>query len=242
MLHSTGRLRWCSLRGKASAVTFHVWSVIEALVLSWFPPPFVCRDVCDYYHLSAVRPGDITQQVLHKVSLALINIHTRNGRFIFPRIRGGGRVVGAFLPSCLTEEGNVRVILQSAGSALNLDGHGLIRLTPTNLKQMGVSQVSSVTVLEDRGGVGAKAARRQQLTGGVCPCLGLTLEPLRSSEETGSEERCLYSHRITFQMAPLPKLDKYTTGFLRSKSLTAHAQRSKCDISTLVFCSLMFLH
>lgn len=90
------------------------------------------------------------------------------------------------------------------------------------------------------GWFGAKAPRRQQLTGGVCPCLCLTFEPLQFSEETGSEERCLYSQWIKFQMAPLPKLNKYTIGFLCSKKcLTAHAQRSKCDISTLCFFMLL---
>lgn len=146
----------------------------------------------------------------------------------------------AFLPSCLMEEGNLRISLRRADSALNLDGHGLIRLTLTNLKQMGVSQVSSVTGWRGGGWFGAKAARRQQLTGGVCPCPGLTFEPFQSSEETGPEERCLYSHRITFQMAPLPKLNKYTAGFLCSKkSLTAYAQKGKCDISTQVFLLLL---
>lgn len=46
------------------------------------------------------------------------------------------------------EEGNLRIISQRAGPALDLDGHGLMRLTLTNLKQIegggGVSQVSSV--------------------------------------------------------------------------------------------------
>lgn len=48
-------------------------------------------------------------------------------------------------PALWWRRGNLRLILQRADSALNLDGHGLIRLTLTNLKQMGVSQISSVT-------------------------------------------------------------------------------------------------
>lgn len=48
----------------------------------------------------------------------------------------------AFLPSCLMEEGNMRLIHRRAGSASNLDGRGLIRLILTNLEQMRVSQVS----------------------------------------------------------------------------------------------------
>ncbi|KAI9533338.1 hypothetical protein NQZ68_024391 [Dissostichus eleginoides] len=39
-------------------------------------------------------------------------------------------------------KGNPRITLGRADCALNLDGHGLIRLALTNLKQMGVSQVS----------------------------------------------------------------------------------------------------
>ena len=50
----------------------------------------------------------------------------------------------AFLPSCLMEEGNVRLIHRRAGYASNLDRHGLIELTLTNLKQMRVSQFSAV--------------------------------------------------------------------------------------------------
>lgn len=49
-----------------SPVTFHFWSVIEALALSLLPRSFVCRDVCDYSHPSAVCPGEITQQVCTK--------------------------------------------------------------------------------------------------------------------------------------------------------------------------------
>lgn len=64
---------------------------------------------------------------------------------LFPRKAGRGGVAGAFLPSFLMKESNLRLILRRADSALNLDGHGLIRLTLTNLKQMGVSQISSVT-------------------------------------------------------------------------------------------------
>lgn len=154
-----------------------------------------------------------------------------------PRSRGGGCVVRALLPSCLMEEGNLRVILWHADSALNLDGHGLIRLTLTNLKQMGgFSKVSSVTdrrmvvveVVKKGEWFGAKAARRQQLTGGIRPCVALAFEPLQSSEESGLEERCLYSHRITFQMAPLPKLNKYTAGFLCGKKTKQNKKQSNC--------------
>lgn len=93
-----------------SAVTFHLYSVMEAVLLSLSTPSFVFRDVCDYFHLSAVNPGEITQQVCI-VSLALMNIHTCKGRLIFPQSLDGGRVVGTFLSSCLLKEGNLRVIL-----------------------------------------------------------------------------------------------------------------------------------
>lgn len=76
--------------------------------------------------------------------ISLDKIHTCNGRFIFLWSRDGGRVVRAFLPSCLLEEGNLRIILWRAGSVLNLDGHGLIRLTLANLKQMGGVSLSSL--------------------------------------------------------------------------------------------------
>lgn len=81
----------------------------------------------DYYHLRCVHRCDHSAS-LHKVSLALINIHTCSGHFSFPGNRGGDRVAGAFLPSCLMEGGNLRLIPQRANSTLNLDGHGLMRL------------------------------------------------------------------------------------------------------------------
>lgn len=38
-------------------------------------------------------------------------------------------MAGAFLPRCLLKEGNRRFILQRASAALDLNGHGLMRLT-----------------------------------------------------------------------------------------------------------------
>lgn len=216
----TGRLSSCVCEGP---LTSH-----STLILQWrrgirLVSSLICLEGCLWllWSLSSAPRWDHSAS-LRKVSLALINIHTCSGRLNFPPSRGGGWVVRALLPSCLTEEGNLRVILWPADSALNLDGHGLIRLTLTNLKQMGgFSKVSSDTgrrmVVAKWGGDLEQKLQDANSWLEASVRVALAFEPHQSSEETGPEERCLYSHRITFQMAPLPKLNKYTAGFLCSK-------------------------
>lgn len=64
-------------------------------------------------------------------------------------------MVITFLLSRLMDEGNLRIILQRAGFALNLGGHGLIRLTLTNLQQIwrGVDLSSLQRKRLESGGV-----------------------------------------------------------------------------------------
>ena len=101
---------------------------------------------------------------LSKLAQGLIGSYRRIQRcFHFPqnqRWRPGGQRRGG---------GNLRLILQRAGSALNLDGHGLIRFSLTNLEQMGLSPVSWCWCESLK----TPAADWRRLS-----CLGLTSEPL----------------------------------------------------------------